>query len=546
MPNVPSRRARTGRVTKKKSVPLREGVLQRAENGIRRHWVLLLILTIGIAIRTWEFGSFPPGLNQDEASTGYDAWSVLHYGIDRNGFRFPMMFVSWGSGMYALSGYLAWPFMLIGGLNVITVRMPHLVLGILSIVAVYGLALRCIDRKFALIAAFFLAINPWHIMVSRWGLDSNVFPGLFLIAVLLLTASLKKQKLLPLAAVFFALCTYTYGTAYVIVPVFLVLSGLALRRWWKFSSATLMLSGGIVTALCMPMLLYIFINQFHGTSIELPFLSIPRMTGPARFQTVSTVYGGQWYDLWRNLTILWDLLLRQDDGLGWNRILPYGTLYPIGLPFALLGIFSAIGTVKKSAGKHPLLFPLLWILCCIVLSLFQRVNINRINIIFIPLVFFTAYGVYAATKTSKVALAGIVSVFFLFFTQFAPAYFVHFSGKAREDFFVGLPDAIAAASEATEKPICVTEGANMPYIYALFAEELPPHEFVNTAVVTNPGNQFQFVSHFGRYTFGLSRCTEKTYGAYVLNSREERHLYESDQYRIVDFTDYAVAFPVAS
>jgi hypothetical protein len=44
----------------------------------------------GIAVRLFEFGSIPPGLNQDEASTGYDAFALPHDGIDRNGFHNPV------------------------------------------------------------------------------------------------------------------------------------------------------------------------------------------------------------------------------------------------------------------------------------------------------------------------------------------------------------------------------------------------------------------------------------------------------------------------
>ena len=40
------------------------------------------IMVIGISARVWRFGSVPGGLNQDEAFAGYEAWSLLHYGID--------------------------------------------------------------------------------------------------------------------------------------------------------------------------------------------------------------------------------------------------------------------------------------------------------------------------------------------------------------------------------------------------------------------------------------------------------------------------------
>ena len=71
--------------------------------GRRADPVLLSAMAVGLLVRAWAFGSIPPGLNQDEASTAYDAFCLIHYGMDRNGFHLPVMLVSWGSGMYSLA-----------------------------------------------------------------------------------------------------------------------------------------------------------------------------------------------------------------------------------------------------------------------------------------------------------------------------------------------------------------------------------------------------------------------------------------------------------
>src|SRR5262245_45862880 len=87
-----------------------------------RHGLLLLILGLGLAARLYELTSVPPGFNQDEASTGYDAWAILHHGIDRNGFHLPVLLVSWGSGQNALPSYLAMPFLAVFGASAAAVR----------------------------------------------------------------------------------------------------------------------------------------------------------------------------------------------------------------------------------------------------------------------------------------------------------------------------------------------------------------------------------------------------------------------------------------
>ena len=46
--------------------------------------ILLIILIIGILVRIIGITDMPNALNCDEASAGYEAFSILNYGIDRN------------------------------------------------------------------------------------------------------------------------------------------------------------------------------------------------------------------------------------------------------------------------------------------------------------------------------------------------------------------------------------------------------------------------------------------------------------------------------
>ena len=46
--------------------------------------LLVLILLIGMLIRIIGIADVPNALNCDEASAGYEAFSILNYGIDRN------------------------------------------------------------------------------------------------------------------------------------------------------------------------------------------------------------------------------------------------------------------------------------------------------------------------------------------------------------------------------------------------------------------------------------------------------------------------------
>ena len=47
--------------------------------------LVCIILLLGFLVRLIGITDYPNGLNCDEASIGYEAYSLLNYGIDRNG-----------------------------------------------------------------------------------------------------------------------------------------------------------------------------------------------------------------------------------------------------------------------------------------------------------------------------------------------------------------------------------------------------------------------------------------------------------------------------
>ena len=48
----------------------------------------------------------------------------------------------------------------------------------------------------------------------------------------------------------------------------------------------------------------------------------------------------------------------------------------------------------------------------------------------------------------------------------------------------------------------ISYDVNMPYIYVLFYEEIPPAEYRDSVTFMNPGDAFEWVSSMGRWRFG--------------------------------------------
>src|SRR6266480_3884185 len=187
---------------------------------------LLLIVALSTFLRFYRFPSLPGGLNQDEASAGYESYALLLHGTDRWGNKFPVYFPGWGTGQNVLLSYLNIPFIKVFGLTIFGERLLSAILSVLTIVVLYAFVEKLYDTRTALIASFLLGTAPWHIMMSRWGLESSLLPCFLLLGVASLSycyTSKYSKMLIPFSLFFLAVAFYAYAVSIIIIPIFLVL-----------------------------------------------------------------------------------------------------------------------------------------------------------------------------------------------------------------------------------------------------------------------------------------------------------------------------------
>lgn len=129
---------------------------------------LILIFLAAFLIRVVGLGSVPVGFHGDEASIGYNAYSLLKTGKDQNGNAFPLTIDQFGDFRPAGYHYLAIPFVFLFGLTETAVRLPAAIFGAASIIALFYLVITLYSSRFlAYTSAIFLAVSPWHIILSR-------------------------------------------------------------------------------------------------------------------------------------------------------------------------------------------------------------------------------------------------------------------------------------------------------------------------------------------------------------------------------------------
>ena len=501
------------------------------------------ILCVGIFARVWDFGKLPSGLIADEASISVDAFSLLHFGIDQNGISYPIHFISFGSGQNALYGYLLIPFIALLGLKSIVVKIPMLITGILTLPLLYWVTRKTFDKRIALISMFFLAISPWHIMLSRFGLESNLLPFVFLSAYACLLKSIENQKWFLAACVLLAVCLYSYVTAYLTIPIFLAcVITIVIRAnkiGWHYLAEGLL----CFLIISIPIALFILINLAGLNTIKLGSITIPHLPTQPRFESETTGLANQFFPtLGVNIWQLVKLLISQSDGIIYNSIEPFGYFYRITFPLAITGIILIIG-YQKSLKTPKILILLSWLGAPLIFGIIQPVNINRINIIFIPILVCIAVAVDWLGNNIKSIFPIIMCGFFLAFIAFTIDYHSE-AYKTMSDlkFHTGLLSALQYANENSQSPICVTDKIDMPYIYILFVDKLSPTSYLNTIQYTNTQGPFRQVRSLLRYTFGKLNCTNRPDTVYLFRS-DDGFPKTGYKYNVEIFNSYHVYTP---
>src|SRR3989338_7963364 len=175
--------------------------------------ILLTVVVLAAVLRFYKITEIPPGINQDEGSIGYTAYSILKTGLDEYGRAFPVSFESFGDCKLPFYIYTVVPFVSVFGLSELAVRFPSALFGIATVGLYYFLAMELLkSRKIAIIMSFLLAISPWHIHLSRVESESNAAVFFVVLGALLFVKSIKNASWLIIPSLIcFALTYFTYA-----------------------------------------------------------------------------------------------------------------------------------------------------------------------------------------------------------------------------------------------------------------------------------------------------------------------------------------------
>ena len=487
--------------------------------------LLGFFLILGFLLRSVYLEENPPGLNWDEASVGYNAYSLSQTGRDEFGKPWPIYMEAFGEYKIGLYSMFLAPIIRLFGLSIFTVRFPNVIFGCLLILASYYLALQIFKKKLhAGLVAGLIAISPWAIHTSRIALEWYFGMPLLVFGLAFLLKSRKKVNYLLPASLFLSASLYSYHNLRLFLPLFLLSYTLIYRQTLikqkKWVLASLLAAIFMLVPLFISMKSTDFLSRAKAVSIlhdenlqsqlmegiyrhnkaKLPFIRA--------FNNKLVFYGKETLDRYLAHFSPGFLFSGEDvtPRIGIEKV---GKLYYASIPFLILGLVELIGKKRR---LYKLL--LLWLLLAPLSSSFtlDTPHALRSFILVPPLQIITILGMikayqYLRVKRSllQVFVIGIVLLAYLTgFLYFLWRYFLFYPEDSAGSWQTGHQQMVEVLNQHQDQfdKIIITTHYGQPHIFVAFFTPIDP-QFYQQEVSKDDQKQIfnERVPHLGKIQF---------------------------------------------
>lgn len=463
-------------------------------------FILLLIVILAFILRFFQLGNNPSSLDWDEASLGYNAYSIIKTGKDEYGNFLPLSIRSFNDYKPPLYTYLTTIPVAIFGLNEFSLRSTSAFLGLLTVV-VSGLLIKelfpLLSKKFYLYFLLFFAVSPWHLQFSRIAFEANVAQFFFVSGIYLLLKGLRQGIFLIYSLLLFAMSMYAYHSPRLVVPALLILASFIYFRIFRSK------------------IIYLIFGFVLFSITIYPLIKEVRSSTSARFSAVSVINPDEKLglsikkmeeDLFRGDTLgrymhnrrivyareilggyldhfNFDFLFLTGDAPGRHHAAGMGMLYYIDFPFIVIGLVYLLNRVKHDSVK----FLFAWFIAAPIASSLTSGTPHAVRaLLYLPTFqIFSALGFmelinwWNSTLKGSLVKIGVFLTFSLFifnFFYYLHMYYVHTPIEFASWWQYGYKQAVAVSRdfESEVDKIIVTYRYDQPYIYFLFFNKTDP------------------------------------------------------------------------
>lgn len=480
--------------------------------------LLTLILFLFLFTRLYKINEIPLSLYWDEASIGYNAYSILKTGRDEWGEFLPVHFRAFGEfklPVYIYSVVLSESFF---GLSEVAVRIPAILFSLISVLLTYSLGKKLSGEKsVGLFSAFLLTLSSWFFIFSRVGYEITAGLMFYLLGVFLMFNYYKSVIFSVLATICFILSLYSYNSFRVLVPItFIVMTFFVsgADKPFKKRLTYILISILLFSISLIPVFkVLIFDAGFGRVQSFAVFPTIKQVydiEGNPRLQIIydrsndgNINIGERFLTLFKNYFIHLspDFLLFKGDRNLRHQQFGFGQIYMLDLIFVSFGIFYIIKTRRKLLYIPLLLF----ILNLLPASLFKESPHGLRSLSVVPFIcIISAFGIQYLHKIIKVSYFFVIFAYLLFFGN----YFWHFINvypvDSAHEYQYSYKQIYTRYSDqfVNYDQIVISNQYAQPYIFALFYLKIPTEEFRTLAKYASVEDWgFSTVEQIGKFKF---------------------------------------------
>jgi 4-amino-4-deoxy-L-arabinose transferase-like glycosyltransferase len=450
---------------------------------MKNKFILAFVLLFFLITRIYKIAEIPASVYWDEASIGYNAYSIATDLKDEWGDKLPLHFRAFGEFKLPVYIYSVAVFVKAMGLNEYAVRLPAVLYSLGTLVLVYLLVKKITAREaIATLASFILAVSPWYFIFSRTGYEATAGIFFFLLGTYLFLLTERSGWLLVGTSLSFILSFYSYNSLRIVIPIWLII--LFVYKFKELTTKKNLLLLSISLALFILSLVPIY-RLYKLDAGGVRFIQVETTSKKALINNYFSHFSPSF-------------LFQKGDVNPRSQIPGHGQLYLIDLPLLLLGLLAII-----KSKKFLYYLPLAMLLIAPIPAAITKESPHALRALLAAPSFamIAAMGVgFISEKIKKygtliilVAIAG----YYLSFESYGFDFLTKYGVETAADWQYQYKQIFQA-----KKSGVVTDEYAQPYIFALYYLKYPPEKF-RQEVQLNPVSEWGFskVSSFNGFQF---------------------------------------------
>lgn len=502
---------------------------------MKKDWLVLgAVLLVFLITRFWQIGNIPASVYWDEASIGYNAFSVAESGKDEWGDFFPLHFRAFGEFKLPVYIYFTAISVFLFGLDVFSVRLPAVVFGAITVFLIFIFVRQVFqDRRLAIFTSMFLCFSQWFFIFSRTGYEATAGLMFYLLGLICYFKSRERLFYLLLGSIFFVVSAYSYNSFRIVAPLSVLVLLFYLKFYQNFRSRYFIISVIFFSVLSIPILRLYFLDF-----------------GVSRYTAVG-VEGNFIVELLKNYVkhFSLDFLILKGDANPRSQLPGAGQLSIIEFGLFVGGLIGLFTKYKKY-----------WFLMVLFIISFIPAVITKESphalrsigaVVFISI--FAALGIdwYASFFKKKlwknVATFGIVAMFCISFFSYYYGFLENMNKLSSKDWQYGYMQLYKKYSQTFDdyKKVLISDYYGQPYVFYLFYNKINPGLFRQN-VVYNTADKWGFstVANVGKIKFGKVEDEVFKDESYILFLAKEEKLVDQKERDIIRFENGDIAFYV--